>query len=144
MFASAAVAALAATAAIAGVASAETTLPIPPIKVLVHGNTGRGDFFVSPFGDATTYANGAEIVDPSGNVVWFHQVTPPEEIADFRVQTYEGQQVLTFWQGIGAGGHASGRTTSTTTTTNRSPRSKPATASSPTSTSSSSRLRATR
>jgi Arylsulfotransferase (ASST) len=107
-FASAVVAALATTASIASIASAETTLPIAPIKILVHGNTGNGDFFVSPFGDATTYANGAEIVDPSGNVVWFHQVPAPEEAADFRVQTYEGQPVLTFWQGVGAGGHGSG------------------------------------
>jgi Arylsulfotransferase (ASST) len=108
VFASAAIAALATTASIASIASAETTLPIAPIKILVHGNTGNGDFFISPFGDATTYANGAEIVDPSGNVVWFHQVPPGEEATDFRVQTYEGQPVLTFWQGIGNGGHAAG------------------------------------
>ncbi len=108
-FAAVLVAAVSATAAFAGAASAaETTLPIAPIKILVHGNTGNGDFFVSPFGDATTYANGAEIVDPSGKVVWFHQVPAPEEAADFRVQTYEGQPVLTFWQGVGAGGHGSG------------------------------------
>jgi hypothetical protein len=106
--ASASIAALAIGGALAGPASAETTLPIPPVKVLVYGNTGDGDFFVSPFGDATTYANGAEIVDPSGNVVWFHQVPAPEEAADFRVQTYQGKPVLTFWQGVGAGGHGVG------------------------------------
>src|ERR1700753_3112492 len=109
LVAAAAVAAVAAAASLASIATAaETTLPIAPIKILVHGNTGNGDFFVSPFGDATTYANGAEIVDPSGKVVWFHQVPAPEEAADFRVQTYEGQPVLTFWQGVGAGGHGAG------------------------------------
>src|SRR6201985_1218981 len=102
------VAALAATAALAGPASAAAPTAPPPVRILTHGKVGDGDFFVSPFGDAETYANGAEILDQNGNVVWFHQVPAGEEAADFRVQTYEGQPVLTFWQGVGAGGHGSG------------------------------------
>jgi len=102
-------AALGAVASLAGVASAAPPPTAPlPVKILTHGNLGNGDIFVSPFGDAETYANGAEILDQSGNVVWFHQVPAGEEAADFRVQTYQGQPVLTFWQGVGAGGHGVG------------------------------------
>lgn len=107
-FAAGSLAALVAGASLAGPASAVTPTTPPPVKILTHGNVGNGDLFVSPFGDAETYANGAEILDQSGNVVWFHQVPAGEEAADFRVQTYQGQPVLTFWQGVGAGGHGVG------------------------------------
>jgi hypothetical protein len=103
-----AVAALATGALAAGpAAAAEPTAP-PPVTILTHGNVGQGDFFVSPFGDATTYANGAEILDQNGNVVWFHQVPAGQEASDFRTQTYNGQPVLTWWQGTGLGGLAQG------------------------------------
>jgi hypothetical protein len=107
-FAAGSMAALAAGASLAGTASAAIPTAPPPVRILVHGKVGNGDFFVSPFGDAETYANGAEILDQNGNVVWFHQVPAGEEAADFRVQTYQGQPVLTFWQGVGAGGHGVG------------------------------------
>ena len=55
-----------------------------------------------------TYANGPEILDNHGNVVWFHAVPAGQEAADFRAQTYHGQPVLTWWQGTGLGGLASG------------------------------------
>jgi hypothetical protein len=86
-FAAGSIAALAVGASLAGTASAATPTAPPPVKILTHGNVGNGDFFVSPFGDAETYANGAEILDQNGNVVWFHQVPAGEEAADFRVQT---------------------------------------------------------
>ena len=40
--------------------------------------------------------------------VWFKSVPTGEEASDFRVQTYQGQPVLTCWQGTGLGGLASG------------------------------------
>ncbi len=58
---------------------------------------GKGYFFISPFGDQSTYANGPEILDPSGNVVWFHAVPQGQEASDFRVQRYHGKPVLTWW-----------------------------------------------
>ena len=45
---------------------------------------------------------------PQGNVVWFHAVPAGEKAADFRTQTYDGQPVLTWWQGTGLGGLSSG------------------------------------
>jgi hypothetical protein len=100
--------AVAALAVGASSASADTPTAFPPVTVLTHGNVGHGDFFVSPFGAQTTYANGPEILDQNGNVVWSHAVPAGQEVSDFRTQTYKGQPVLTWWQGTGFGGLAKG------------------------------------
>ncbi len=105
--AAAVVAALGAASAAAGSAAAAPTSP-PPVTILTHGRVGQGDFFVSPFGDTTTYANGPEILDQQGNAVWFKAVPAGEEASDFRTQTYHGQPVITWWQGTGLGGLAKG------------------------------------
>ena len=41
-------------------------------------------------------------------MIWFHPVPAGEEAADFRTQAYDGQPVLTWWQGTGLGGLSSG------------------------------------
>ncbi|HTU72551.1 MAG TPA: arylsulfotransferase family protein [Trebonia sp.] len=86
------------------------TLAPPPVTVLTdRGGNGGGDIFIAPYGDSSSYANGAEILSPDGKkVVWFHPAPAGEEDADFRTQTYDGQQVLTFWQGTGLGGVSTG------------------------------------
>jgi hypothetical protein len=92
-------------------AARATTLKPPPVTVLTNSSAADrdGDIFISPYGDSSTYANGAEILSPDGKkVIWFHQAPSGEEDADFRVQTYDGQKVLTFWQGTGLGGLSSG------------------------------------
>jgi hypothetical protein len=93
----------------AGPAAAAPTSP-PPLTILTSSPfvAQGGDYFISPFGDASTYANGPEIVNSQGNVVWFKAVPAGEEASDFRLQTYDGQPVLTWWQGTGLGGLASG------------------------------------
>jgi hypothetical protein len=78
------------------------------VTILTEGNVGHGDFFISPFGGTATYANGPEILDQQGNVVWFQAVPAGQEAADFRTQTYHGQPVLTWWQGTGLGSLAKG------------------------------------
>src|ERR1700729_316704 len=87
-----------------------TALKPPPVTILRDkAGNGGGDIFISPFGDSTTYANGAEILSPNGKkVVWFHKAPAGQEDADFRTQTYDGKPVLTFWQGTGLGGVATG------------------------------------
>ena len=93
----------------AGSAEAATPTSPPPVSILTsNGYIGHGDIFISPFGDTSTYANGPEILDSHGNVVWFQAVPPGEEASDFRTQTYLGQPVLTWWQGTGLGGLSSG------------------------------------
>jgi hypothetical protein len=98
---------LALTGATAATAAADPTSP-PPVTILTHGRVGHGDFFISPFGGTATYANGPEILDQQGNVVWFKAVPAGQEASDFRTQTYQGQPVLTWWQGTGLGGVAKG------------------------------------
>ena len=97
-----------AAAAPAAIASAPTSPP--PLTVLSpHGAVGAGDdIFVTPFGDTSTYANGAEILSPTGQEIWFHQAPAGDEDADFRTQTYQGRPVLTFWEGTGLGGLSTG------------------------------------
>jgi hypothetical protein len=101
-------AAIALIGASAAVAATPTTPP--PLTILTSSPfVGQGgDFFISPFGDQSTYANGPEIVNSQGDVVWFKSVPTGEEASDFRVQTYQGQPVLTFWQGTGLGGVSNG------------------------------------
>jgi Arylsulfotransferase (ASST) len=81
----------------------------PPVSILQSpGNLDGSDIFITPTGDTATYANGPEILDSRGNVVWFHAVPQGLTAADFRVQSYRGQPVLTWWQGTGLGGLSSG------------------------------------
>jgi Arylsulfotransferase (ASST) len=103
--------ALSAAAMLAAAGSAVAATPVAPPPVTILSSSGRaapGDIFITPTGDTSTYANGAEILDRRGNVVWFHAVPPGLTTADFRTQTYLGKPVLTFWQGTGLGGLASG------------------------------------
>ena len=97
---------------LAGAASAHaTTTPTAPPTVAIlasHGIASDEDFFITPTGDTTAYANGPEIVSPSGKVVWFHAVPSGEVASDLEVQRYDGQPVLTWWQGTGFGGLSSG------------------------------------
>jgi hypothetical protein len=82
----------------------------PPVTILTSSPfVGQGeDFFITPTGDTGTYANGPEILAPNGSVVWFHPIPANETASDFRVQSYLGQPVLTWWQGTGLGGLSSG------------------------------------
>jgi hypothetical protein len=101
----AAIALIGASAAVA----ATPTAP-PPVSILTSSPfVGQGgDFFISPYGDQSTYANGPEIINSQGDVLWFKSVPTGDEASDFRVQSYQGQPVLTYWQGTGLGGLASG------------------------------------
>jgi Arylsulfotransferase (ASST) len=93
----------------AGSAVAATPTAPPPVSILTStGHVAAGDIFITPTGDTSTYANGAEILDRRGNVVWFNAAPQGLTAADFRTQTYFGKPVLTFWQGTGLGGLATG------------------------------------
>ena len=106
-------AALPAVLSVAGPASAAAPTAPPPVTVLTPGagngnGNGNGNIFISPFGDTSSYANGAEIINNAGHVIWFHPVPAGQEASDFRTQTYLGRPVLTWWQGTGLGGLSSG------------------------------------
>ncbi len=105
------IAMLAAGAALTVPAAAVAAAPTapPPLTFLTpNGPQGRGDIFITPTGDPSTYANGPEILNRDGNVVWFHAIPQGLTAADFRTQSYRGQPVLTFWQGTGFGGLSTG------------------------------------
>jgi hypothetical protein len=97
-------------AATASHATPKTTPTAPPPVTILTPNSDRhgGDIFISPFGDSATYENGAEILSPTGKVIWFHPVPAGQEASDFRTQRYHGRPVLTWWQGTGLGGLATG------------------------------------
>ncbi len=53
--------------------------------------------------------NGPMILDDLGNLVWFAPSPAGESALDFRVQSYHGQPVLTYWQGqVVSSGHGLG------------------------------------
>jgi hypothetical protein len=68
----------------------------PPAGVDATENVG-GFVFVAPKRGPTQ--EGPMIVDRDGEVVWFHPVEGDQQAFDFRVQQYEGRDVLTWWQG---------------------------------------------
>ncbi|HET6149171.1 MAG TPA: arylsulfotransferase family protein [Polyangia bacterium] len=73
----------------------------PPISVLTaKRGTARGLIFVAPKTPASpTQVQGPEIIDEQGRPIWFHAVGGGDQVADFRVQSYRGEPVLTWWQG---------------------------------------------
>jgi hypothetical protein len=107
-----AVTAIGVSAALAGVtgpAVASADSSPPPVSILTdHGAIGDGNIFITPTGDQGTYGNGPEILDRHGRVVWFHAIPLGQTAADFRTQSLNGQQVLTWWQGTGLGGLSQG------------------------------------
>ena len=98
-----------AAAGTAGAAVGTTPAAPPPVTILTPGaDNNNGDIFIAPFGDQSTYANGPEIIDNQGHVIWFHPVPAGQEASDFRTQTYDGRPVLTWWQGTGLGALSTG------------------------------------
>jgi hypothetical protein len=89
---------------VAGADPAAAPLAPPPITILQSKpGLDRGLVFVAP---KTTPADGVqqgpEIVDNQGRPVWFQPVPAGDQAANFRVQLYRGEPVLTWWQGQNA------------------------------------------
>ena len=107
------------------------------VQVLAHAAGAKGGYvFVAEKKGGTT--GGPLIVDSRGRVVWYHEIAPPQQATDFRVQRYHGKPVLTWWQGTeSVAGTGEGSTRSTTRRTVTSRRCARATVSTATCTSSS-------
>jgi hypothetical protein len=67
------------------------------VTILKHGPTAPGDIFLAP--QIGPFQQGPEIIGPNGGLIWFDPVPTNDAATDFRVQTYHGQPVLTWWQG---------------------------------------------
>ncbi|HEX5338634.1 MAG TPA: arylsulfotransferase family protein [Gallionella sp.] len=81
-----------------------------PMMVTINVNkpgTAPGFIFVSPYASfqaTLTGQTGSLIMDQAGNPVWFGALDSRyTQHMDFRVQTYNGQPVLTRWQGTVSG-----------------------------------------
>jgi hypothetical protein len=71
----------------------------PPAVVIRTANPGRapGLVFLAPKGGRGQ--DGPMIIDDSGKLVWFHPIGGGDLATDFRVQSYAGKPVLTWWEG---------------------------------------------
>ncbi len=80
--------------------------PVPPaIDVLTSTpKVAEGLVFVAPKITSKTLPQGPEIVDDKGRPIWFHALADGNQAADFRVQHYRGEPVLTWSEGQGLGG----------------------------------------
>jgi Arylsulfotransferase (ASST) len=65
-----------------------------------------GDILLSP--DSGAGQSGPMVVAPNGQLVWFHPLTPGTTAFNLQAQSYQGQPVLTWWQGEIIGGHGQG------------------------------------
>ena len=73
---------------------------LAPAAVKVITSSPReapGDIFVAP--QAGPVQDGVMILGQSGGLVWFKPVPGQDWASDFRVQSYHGAPVLTWWQG---------------------------------------------
>lgn len=77
-----------------------------PMKITVNTydvGTSSGPIFLAPYSfsaDASYGQQGSLILDNLGNPIWFRPLSSPNLMnTDFRTQTFNGNPVLTFWQG---------------------------------------------
>ncbi|MGI8428580.1 MAG: arylsulfotransferase family protein [Solirubrobacteraceae bacterium] len=80
----------------------------PAVRVTRRsGAAAAGDIFISP--QQGPLQNGPMLLDRGGGLVWFKRIPPKEMVSDFRVQSYQGKPVLTWWQGFSGAGVGVGR-----------------------------------
>lgn len=79
----------------------------PAAVKITQGRPLGNDIFLTPMRGPVQW--GPMIVDPAGHPVWFDPLPgPEEEAADLRVQQYQGQPVLTWWEGFQNAGMGQG------------------------------------
>jgi len=76
----------------------------PVIEVTTDRSMTPGYLFLAP--KQARAQTGPLIVDHAGEVVWSNP--RPVTVTDFRVQTYRGEPVLTWWEGDALGGYGNG------------------------------------
>ena len=75
----------------------QPTLTPAAVTITKADPGATGDIFLAP--QVGPLQQGPEIIGPNGGLIWFDPVPPNDAATDFRVQTYRGQPVLTWWQG---------------------------------------------
>jgi hypothetical protein len=69
----------------------------PSIEVATGSGSSAGDIFSAPYSGPG--GNGPMIVESTGQLVWFDPLPRGVFSTNLQVQTFEGQPVLTWWQG---------------------------------------------
>ncbi len=71
---------------------------LPPTVAVTtdKGTHAPGDIFLAPYAGPGQY--GPMILDGAGRMIWFRPIPAGERAADLRVQRYDGQPVVTWWQ----------------------------------------------
>ena len=67
------------------------------ITTPAQAGASAGDLFLAPYQGAGT--PGVMISSQRGQLVWFHSLPRDDYATNFRPQTYDGQTVLSWWQG---------------------------------------------
>jgi len=75
------------------------TLTPSTVRITTPAQPGAtpGDLFLAPYQGKGT--PGPMIAEQDGALVWFHPLPAGESSTNFQVQRYDGQPVLTWWQG---------------------------------------------
>jgi hypothetical protein len=83
---------------------------VPPLLSVDEGSTPAepGYVFTTPKAKNDTMQAGPMITDLSGRMIWFKPLPGRRAATDFRVQTFRGQPVLTWWEGTSRQGIGSG------------------------------------
>jgi hypothetical protein len=71
------------------------------VKLTSGAHLAPGLIFIDPHQVVDSIQTGPMIITDKGQVVWYHPLPAGESASNFQVQTYEGQPVLTWWQGSG-------------------------------------------
>jgi len=80
----------------------------PMAKVAVSRPSASSDYiFLAPKSGPSQA--GPLILDSQGRTVWFHPLQRGYKAYDFRAQTYQGEPVVTWWQGRPAGEYGGGK-----------------------------------
>ena len=80
----------------------------PPALLITRREEGRAPGLIFLGAKSGRGQDGPMIVDDFGNLVWFNAIGNRELATDFRVQSYLGKPVLTWWQGRLIGGEGRG------------------------------------
>ncbi|MCX4092696.1 arylsulfotransferase family protein [Nocardia sp. alder85J] len=121
-------AALSAVTALPATAAAEPLLPSSPIGALtytvrvnkpeggpgyIYYTTGLSAAAVVPglsriLSDVPVARPANVVLDKSGRELWRYDPPAGQDVSNFRAQTYQGERVLTWWQGTSQSGHGAG------------------------------------
>jgi hypothetical protein len=77
------------------------------VSVTKRDPNASGDIFVAP--QVGPLQQGPEIIGPKGGLIWFDPMPQDVAVTDFRVQSYQGHPVLTWWQGNESAGVGTGQ-----------------------------------